>query len=857
MVIYIGYLSGIIRAIIFLFISIISWSAFAVGDIHDGMGCDSAFEDINLQSSRALDQERDKLGIISDGRGKYSDPQYKLHAIKCANPIIHDNIVYGGLFNSLTNANHITKKYVKSLGNGVNSNNAEVLTYRVSISADGSLVSSYDFGSVALGQSAEKVFTITNIGTGNVTFASGDPSFFTGSGGPYSISDNTCLTGLAPSASCTLKLSFTPTLSGSTGNYLLYRINESSNFYSLLLSGNGVTALTVPEAPISVSAMAGYGQATISWTAPVNTGGSAITGYSVTGSPGGSCTAGPSASSCVASGLTNGTAYTFQVVATNAQGDSPASPASDPVIPLGVPDVPTSVSATAGNAQAVVSFTAPVNNGGSSITGYTTSCTSTDGGAAATVTGSGSPLTVTGLTNGKSYTCIVKAANAQGDSPASTASNSFIPLGVPDVPTSVSATAGNAQVTLNWTAPTNTGGAPITAYTVTGSPGGGCTTTGATACVVTGLTNGTAYTFQVIATTEVGDSLPASSNTVTPSAILAPVIFAVSPSSGSQDGGTPVIITGSNMTGASQVLFDKTPATGVTVNPAGNQITAISPPHAGGAVDVSVITPAGEDTLELSFTYDAPPAVPGTPILAPGDRQVDVSWPQVLTGGGDPVSYTVTATPGGQTCTVPFPGQAFAHASCVVTGLTNGTTYTFKVQATNALGSATSGPSIPATPQAVLNGACGAANGVETLVPPAGLLCGTGTASAVTNANGTFTWSCSGTNGGSTAQCSAPGAASQGAQAGSTAFTSDTATSGCNLNSARLIAPPSGGPGGSTTMPYGVVNFEMVSCSGNEARVRMTYAGIVEGMQFWKYVVNSQHNGWVQRKHPTVPPVTS
>jgi hypothetical protein len=146
----------------------------------------------------------------------------------------------------------------------------------------------------------------------------------------------------------------------------------------------------------------------------------------------------------------------------------------------------------------------------------------------------------------------------------------------------------------------------------------------------------------------------------------------------------------------------------------------------------------------------------------------------------------------------------------------------------------------------MLNGACGAANGVATLVPPAGLLCGTGTASAVSNSNGTFNWSCTGTNGGSTAQCDAPGAASQGSQTGSTAFTTDSATSGCNLNSARLITPPEGGPGGSTTMPYGVVNFEMVSCTGNEARVRMTYAGIVEGMQFWKYVVNSYHTGWTQ-----------
>ena len=361
--------------------------------------------------------------------------------------------------------------------------------------------------------------------------------------------------------------------------------------------------------------------------------------------------------------------------------------------------------------------------------------------------------------------------------------------------------------------------------------------------MVTGLANGTAYTFQVAAINAQGAGTAASSNEVTPSATLAPVIFAVSPSTGPQSGGTSVSITGSNLTGASQVLFGQIPATGVTVNSA-NQITAVSPAvQAGGAIDITVVTPAGQDILELSYTYDAPPAVPGTPIPAAGDRQVNVTWPQVLTGG-DPVTYTVTATPGGQACNVPFPGQAYPYASCVVTGLTNGTAYTFRVQATNALGNATSAASIAATPQDVLNGVCGAANSVTTLVPPVGLLCETGTASEVVNANGTFSWDCVGTNGGSTAQCAAPGAVSQGSQPGSTTFSPET--NGWTLQSARLMAPPGGGPGGSTTMPYGVVNFEMLSYTDNTARIRMTYGGIVEGMQFWKYVVNSYHNGWVQ-----------
>jgi uncharacterized protein (TIGR02145 family) len=89
-----------------------------------------------------------------------------------------------------------------------------------------------------------------------------------------------------------------------------------------------------------------------------------------------------------------------------------------PCVPPAIPGAPTSVVATAGNTSASVAFTAPSNNGGSVITGYTV--TSNPGGI--TGTGSGSPITVSGLTNGTSYTFTVVAINAVGSSAASAAS---------------------------------------------------------------------------------------------------------------------------------------------------------------------------------------------------------------------------------------------------------------------------------------------------------------------------------------------------------------------------------------------------------------------------------------------------
>lgn len=88
-----------------------------------------------------------------------------------------------------------------------------------------------------------------------------------------------------------------------------------------------------------------------------------------------------------------------------------------------VPGAPTIGTATAGNAQATVTFTAPGSDGGSPITNYRV--TSSPGGI--TATGAASPITITGLTNGVAYTFTVAATNAIGFGPESAASNSVTP----------------------------------------------------------------------------------------------------------------------------------------------------------------------------------------------------------------------------------------------------------------------------------------------------------------------------------------------------------------------------------------------------------------------------------------------
>jgi hypothetical protein len=142
-----------------------------------------------------------------------------------------------------------------------------------------------------------------------------------------------------------------------------------------------------------------------------------------------------------------------------------------------------------------------------------------------------SPVTISGLTNGTTYSIILQAVGKIGN-PVGAASD---PVEVtleaastaPDAPTGLSAAPGDSQASVTWTKPAD-GGSTITGYTVTSAPDGKtCTTSNADTltCDVTGLTNGTAYTFSVTATNGVGTSAAsAASSSVTPAAPPVPPV---------------------------------------------------------------------------------------------------------------------------------------------------------------------------------------------------------------------------------------------------------------------------------------------------------------------------------------------
>lgn len=202
-------------------------------------------------------------------------------------------------------------------------------------------------------------------------------------------------------------------------------------------------------------------------------------------------------------------------------------------VPNKFPNPPTNVSAALVSGNVLVSFTAPRYQGETPVTSYTV--ISNPGGIR--VTGTASPITVTGLTPGVTYTFTVIATNKSGNSEPSEPSNSVDTATVPDAPTAVSGVGGNGFVDVSFTAPAFDGGLSIIDYTVTAYDGVTVITTAvgsASPITVTGLTNGTAYTFTVKARNSVGyGAESAASAAVTPGDVPGiPTNFAVVPGAG-------------------------------------------------------------------------------------------------------------------------------------------------------------------------------------------------------------------------------------------------------------------------------------------------------------------------------------
>ena len=188
----------------------------------------------------------------------------------------------------------------------------------------------------------------------------------------------------------------------------------------------GYAQFPIPWAPANATAVAADRSAIVSWSAPGFDGGTGISQYQVTASPGGAtATVGGGTLTATVGGLADGTSYTFTVTALNTIGAGPASAASNSVVPVAIPGPPRNVKAVPGNGSVTLSWDSPISNGSSPITGYAV----TPSIGAVMNLGVTTGTTVTGLNDGTTYQYTVAAVNAIGTG-AGTASNKVTPLAV-------------------------------------------------------------------------------------------------------------------------------------------------------------------------------------------------------------------------------------------------------------------------------------------------------------------------------------------------------------------------------------------------------------------------------------------
>jgi fibronectin type 3 domain-containing protein len=300
---------------------------------------------------------------------------------------------------------------------------------------------------------------------------------------------------------------------------MLLACNACSNSGSN--SGSTGEQNSTSVAPTNLDATAGNQQASLTWTAS-----SGATSYYVkrgTLSGGPYTTVGtPAGTTYADTKLTNGTAYYYVVTAVDAAGESgnsnqaSATPTAAPTAPV----PPLNLTATGGNQQVSLAWTASTG-----ATSYNVKRAATNGGPYTTVASpAGTSFADTAVTNGTAYYYVVTAVNATGESGNSnqaTATPNAAPT-APLPPVNLTATGGNQQVSLAWTASTGATGYNVKRAATNGGPYATVASPAGASYTDTSVTNGTTYYYVVTAVSSAGESANSNQASATPNTTPAP-----------------------------------------------------------------------------------------------------------------------------------------------------------------------------------------------------------------------------------------------------------------------------------------------------------------------------------------------